>query len=83
MLQVEKDTSEGTREAEKWKNEYEELKKDQDDLLELLSDQQLKIGVYLIGIGTQTQIGISGEYRERLKSGGMPVTDEEDLDADI
>ena len=34
-------------------------------------------------IGTQSRIGISGEYRERLKSGGMPVTDEEDLDADI
>ena len=28
--------------------EFEELKKDQDDLLELLSDQQLKIGTVLI-----------------------------------
>ena len=26
-------------------SEYDELKKDQDDLLELLSDQQLKIGI--------------------------------------
>jgi predicted nuclease with TOPRIM domain len=52
---------------EKLKNEFDELKKDQDDLLELLSDQQLKIG----------------EYRERLKSGGLPVTDEEDLDEEI
>ena len=32
-------------EMEKLKNEFDELKKDQDDLLELLSDQQLKIGM--------------------------------------
>jgi len=47
-----------------FKQEYEDLKKDQDDLLELLSDQQVKLG----------------EYRERLKENNLPVTDDDDLE---
>lgn len=44
--------------------ELEELKKDQEDLLELLSDQQLKIS----------------DYRTRLKEANQPVTDDEDIE---
>ena len=43
-------------------SELEELRKDQEDLLELLSDQQLKLS----------------EYRSKMKSANIPVTDDEE-----
>ena len=52
------DTKQKLADAEE---ELSELKKDQEDLLELLSDQQLKLS----------------EYRARMKDANLPVTDDE------
>ena len=46
-------------------SEYDELKKDQDDLLELLSDQQLKIGIGLL-FCSQNPISTRSEFLDQF-----------------